>query len=185
LKSDGEFPGDHNNEGRVWTMADEEHSVLADQELTVEVLLVQAALQSLLNRFCIYDDLGDAASAAELFTPDCVVDYGPFMGGEVVGRDAVKATISAGLAMLRASSHHLSNAVFAVGNDGTAKSVSYVCAWHQWVESKPDSVVMGQYHDEFRLHEGQWRISKRVFKVAGQVNQDSEWYPIGRRTDFA
>ncbi|WP_207841636.1 nuclear transport factor 2 family protein [Williamsia soli] len=98
-----------------------------------------------------------------MFTPDCVVDYGPPMGGAVVGRRALKETITAGLGTLRASSHHLSNACFAVGNDGTAKSVSYVYAWHRWVESKPDSIVMGQYHDEFQLYQESWRISKRVF----------------------
>jgi hypothetical protein len=166
-------------------MADQALSVLADQELTVDVLLAQAALQSLLNRFAIFDDLNDVDRTVELFTPDCVVDYGPPMGGEVVGRDSLKQAIAAGLATCRATSHHISNACFAVGNDGTAKSVSYVYAWHRWVESKPDSIVMGQYHDEFRLHEGNWRISKRVFRVAGQVDLDAEWYPIGRRTDLA
>ena len=163
-------------------MADQELTVMADQKLTVEVLLVQAALQSVLNRFCIYDDLNDVDRMVELFTPDCVVDYGPPMGGEIVGRSALAEAIATGLATCSATSHHLSNACFAVGDDGTAKSVSYVYAWHRWLEypSKPDAQVFGQYHDEFQLHEGSWLISKRVFRAAGDVNLEAPWLPIGR-----
>ena len=51
----------------------------------------------------------------------------------------------------------------------TADAVSYVRAWHRFLDrQKPDMVLWGEYHDRWvHTDDGTWRISERRVLEAG------------------
>lgn len=148
----------------------------------VRRLLDREEIVALLHAYCRHVDRLEPERIASLFTDDCILDYGPGMGGTIRGRANLQERMR-GLSRFAATSHHVSNIEIAFQSDDRATGTTYVYALHRFPKfpARPDAHLWGRYHDVFVRTADGWRISERVLRIAGQEEFDIEWYPIGRR----
>ncbi|MGZ6958370.1 MAG: nuclear transport factor 2 family protein [Ilumatobacteraceae bacterium] len=154
-----------------------------DRDRELRGLLDRQAITDVLHRYCRNVDLFRADKIAELFTDDCVVDYGPGQGGAIHGAAQLEAGLRsrAGLKRFSATSHHVSNIQIDFTDDDHASSVCYLYAWHAWTDSsRPDAYLWGQYHDRVVRRDNGWLIASRHLILAGQRDFPIEWDWIGR-----
>ncbi len=140
----------------------------------------RTAILDLLHEYCRLVDLLATSELADLFTEDCLVDYGPGMGGARRGRAVVEHALAKGLRRFAATSHYLANATITLDGDRAA-GVSYVLAWHRLGGARPDAWLFGQYHDRFARDDNRWRIAERRLLAAGEVGFDVAWNMLPRR----
>jgi uncharacterized protein (TIGR02246 family) len=138
-------------------------------------------IRSLIHGYCDNFDRNEPEGVAALFTDDATIDYGPDHD-PIVGRVAIAPTIAVGLReRFRATSHHVSNIEITFDGDDDARSVSYVYAWHEYVDGS-ESELWGRYAHRFRRDDGRWLIAELVLQAAGTRNfHRSRMHPIGRR----
>ncbi len=142
----------------------------------------RASIEELLYGYAWHFDRNEAEALAELFTEDCLIDYGPEMAS-IEGRNAIVASIQPGLSTLfSSSSHHISNVMVQAEGPDSARGAAYIYAWHTYHESGDPGEMWGQYHCRFRRTAQGWRIAEMVLKVVGMKNfHRSTMHPIGRR----
>ena len=150
--------------------------------MTVDELLARRELEELIFAYCRHFDLNEPERVAALFTDDAVVDYGPEFP-DLVGAAAIAESVAAGLEQtFLATSHHVSNIQIAFDAPGRARSVSYLYAWHRYVDGSPDGELWGRYRHSFRRTDAGWRISALLLEAAGMVDfHRTRMHPIGRR----
>jgi ketosteroid isomerase-like protein len=153
-----------------------------DAAAAVSELLDRQAITDLIHAYCYHFDRNEPAEVAALFTPDATVDYGP-EAATIVGADAIAATISIGLEQtFAATSHHVSNIQITLEGGDRARSVTYLYAWHRYVDGSPDGELWGRYLHRFVRTDAGWRIAELVLQAAGTVDfHRATMYPIGRR----
>lgn len=134
----------------------------------------------LLNEYCRTLDAMELDMLAELFTDDCVVEYGPEDRLKSYG----KAAIRKGLERLwrwKRTSHHLSNIQISFAGADEAKANSYIIAWHE----RPDggtATVWGQYQDVFARTARGWRLARRRQSMNGNdAGFTVNFFPSDRR----
>ncbi len=101
-----------------------------------------------------------------VFADDCV--FASPHSGDMHGPDAVVEWMNRVLQQFEATQHLIGNITITFTGDDTADAVSYVRAWHRYVDqAKPDMVLWGEYHDRWERIGGTWRIRERRVKEAG------------------
>ncbi len=148
----------------------------------VEELADRHAIADLINAYCFHFDNNEPEAVAALFTADAVVDYGP-EATTIVGAEAIATTIAVGLEQtFLATSHHVSNIRITFDGPVHARSVSYLYAWHCYVDGSPDGELWGRYRHSFVRTAAGWRISALLLEAAGMVGfHRTRMHPIGRR----
>jgi len=138
-------------------------------------------IRSLIHAYCFHFDRNEPDDVAALFTEDAVIDYGP-EHSPIVGREAIGPTIAVGLReRFKATSHHVSNIEITFDSEDDARSVSYLYAWHEYVDGS-ESELWGRYVHRFRRENAQWQIAELLLQAAGARNfHRSRMHPIGRR----
>ena len=149
----------------------------------VHELADRQAIADLIHAYCLHFDNNEPEAVAALFTDDAVVDYGP-EATTIVGADVIATTIAVGLAKtFLATSHHVSNIQITFEGTDFARSVSYLYAWHRYVDGSPDGELWGRYRHTFVRTDAGWRISELLLEAAGTVDfHRARMHPIGRRT---
>jgi ketosteroid isomerase-like protein len=153
-----------------------------DLAAAVSELVDRQSITDLIHAYCYHFDRNEPAEVAALFTADATVDYGP-ESATIVGAGAIASTIAIGLEhTFAATSHHVSNIQITLEDAGRAHAVSYLYAWHRYVDGSPDGELWGRYHHRFVRTGDGWRISELVLTAAGTVDfHRSTMHPIGRR----
>jgi hypothetical protein len=153
-----------------------------DVAAAVSELLDRQAIEELIYAYCYHFDRNEPAEVGALFTADATVDYGP-ESATIVGGDAIAPTIAVGLERtFAATSHHVSNIQITLEGADSARSVSYLYAWHRYVDGSPDGELWGCYRHRFARTDDGWRIAELVLQAAGAVDfHRSTMHPIGRR----
>jgi len=148
----------------------------------VHELADRQAIADLIHAYCLHFDNNEPEAVAALFTDDAVVDYGP-EATTIVGADVIATTIAVGLAKtFLATSHHVSNIQITFEGTDRARSVSYLYAWHRYVDGSPDGELWGRYRHSFVRTDAGWRISGLLLEAAGMVDfHRARMHPIGRR----
>ena len=148
----------------------------------VHELADRQAIADLIYAYCLHFDNNEPEAVAALFTDDAVVDYGP-EATTIVGADAIATTIAVGLEQtFLATSHHVSNIQITFEGADRARSVSYLYAWHRYVDGSPDGELWGRYRHSFVRTGGGWRISGLLLEAAGMADfHRTRMHPIGRR----
>lgn len=100
-----------------------------------------------LARFCSCVDDYDMAGLSDVFTQDCMTDYGPGRGGPVRGLSAVRARIARGQSEFVRTHHQLGQSTVTLRGD-TASAVTYVTATHQHRIGSERSRAHLRYLDE-------------------------------------
>lgn len=140
------------------------------------------AITDLIHAYCFHFDNNEPESVAALFTDDATVDYGP-ESPTIVGSATIATTISIGLERtFAATSHHVSNIQITFEGADQARSVTYLYAWHRYVDGSPDGELWGRYRHRFTRTDAGWRISELLLQAAGMVDfHRATMHPIGRR----
>jgi ketosteroid isomerase-like protein len=155
---------------------------VADLETAVRELADRQAITDVIHAYCFHFDCNEPEAVAALFTDDATVDYGP-EAANIYGSAAIASTIAVGLDhTFAATSHHISNVRITFDDADHARSVSYVYAWHRYVDGSPDGELWGRYRHSFVRDRGGWRISSLLLEAAGMVEfHRTTMHPIGRR----
>jgi len=150
--------------------------------MTQEELIDLHELEQLIYAYCRHFDDNEPEAVAALFTDDAVVDYGPEFPN-IVGAAAIAGGIRVGLEdRFAATSHHVSNIQVTFDGPVHARSVSYLRAWHRYVDGSPDGELWGRYRHSFIRTNAGWRISGLLLEAAGMVDfHRTRMHPIGRR----
>ena len=117
-----------------------------------------------------YDDV------VELFTEDCVVDYGPGIAPLIRGRGALRETLGHPAGAFSATSHHNANILVTFTDDDHASVRTSVYAWHQRRNGTTPQ-LWGWYHDTVERGPEGWRIATRQLRVLGVEDWDADWLP--------
>jgi ketosteroid isomerase-like protein len=141
------------------------------------------AIADLIFAYCEHFDANEPQAVAALFTDDAIIDYGPEVPTIIGGPAEIAARIAPGLEELfSATSHHVSNLRIELDWPDEARSVSYLYAWHRYLDGSPDGELWGRYRHAFRRSERGWRIASLRLEAAGTVDfHRAAMHPIGRR----
>ena len=146
-----------------------------------ESLAARAEIADALATFCERIDEYDWRGAAAVFAEDCLVDYGPGLGGPVNGRAACAERFRRGQGEFRLTHHQLGQSRIEVDPDGRhASAATYVTAWHEdWRGER--SVVRLRYIDTFERLDDRWLVATRHVHAAGIEGFDGvEWTWVTR-----
>jgi uncharacterized protein (TIGR02246 family) len=148
----------------------------------VRELVDRQLITDLIHAYCEHFDDNDPAGVAGLFTEDATVDYGPELP-TLVGPRAIEAAVAAGLeTIFAATSHHVSNIRITFDRDDAAEGISYLYAWHRYLDGAPDGELWGRYRYRFVRTPAGWRIASLLLQATGMVDfHRSTMHPIGRR----
>jgi ketosteroid isomerase-like protein len=148
----------------------------------LRALADRQAITDLIHAYCFHFDNNEPDAVAALFTDDATVDYGP-ESPTIVGSAVIAATIAVGLERtFAATSHHVSNLQIAFEGPDRARSVTYLYAWHRYVDGSPDGELWGRYRHRFVRTDAGWRIGELLLEAAGMVDfHRATMHPIGRR----
>jgi len=127
----------------------------------------RAAIADQMFRYARATDWLETQWHREVFLDDCV--FASPHSGDVHGAGAVVAWMERVLQQFEATQHLISNIAVTFTGPLTADAVSYVRAWHRFLDrDKPDMVLWGEYHDRWVLSDdGNWRIAERRVLEAG------------------
>lgn len=153
-----------------------------DLTTIVRELEDRRAIADLVYAYCDHFDRNEPEAVAALFTAEATVDYGPETA-TIVGTDAIASTIAVGLERtFAATSHHVSNIRIAFDVPDAARAVTYLYAWHRYLDGSPDGELWGRYRHRFVRMGAGWKIAELVLEAAGTVDfHRATMHPIGRR----
>jgi hypothetical protein len=161
----------------------------AGAEVAMRRLLDKDAIIDLVHRYSYLVDHRLHDELAELFTQDCLVDYGPGFGPPAHGRRAFRALfgrsepLSESRPGFLVTSHHNANVLVDLENDARASVRTSVYAWHRTTQGVTPR-VWGYYHDVVVRTPDGWRFAERQLRVAGSQDWDMAWHPlIGESAD--
>lgn len=132
-------------------------------------LVAQDACLRLMNDYThLADGFGDRSAVAALFTDDAVWESNE---ARAEGRDELEAMFSATTDEPRTSRHVASNMTVTMTGDESATGLSYFTLYRH-IGAKPSvpdlddqPIILGSYHDDFRLTADGWRIAHRRAEV--------------------
>jgi hypothetical protein len=154
-----------------------------DREASLQRLLDKGEIVDLVHRYSYLVDHKVHDEIAELFTEDCVVDYGPGLAPPVHGRAALRAMFGSGAAPTEArpgfvaTSHHNANVLVTFEGEDRAVVLTSLYAWHLTPHGGTPR-VWGYYHDVAVRTDDGWRLAERQLRVAGNEDWDVAWHPL-------
>jgi SnoaL-like domain len=132
----------------------------------VAYLIERQAIRDTIFRHTRYFDEGKIDQMTEVFTEDCITDYGPERGGELHGRAAFIERIAGSFHNFRWTHHHLGESHIEIDGE-EASAISYILGWHELLNGER-CWVGARYHDRLRRQEdGRWLICYRRTLVTG------------------
>lgn len=133
------------------------------QDLALQQLVDQRAIERLLFDYAYYLDMNMPDDMASLFVDDCQVSYAPNFGA--AGIDDYKKTLDGIGTFFTATTHHVSNICIDFDGAEMATVRAAVLAVHRYTRERPDGILYGQYHDRVVKVGGQWKFKDRILKT--------------------
>ncbi len=127
--------------------------------MSLQQLLDERDITRQLTRFARAMDSRDWDTLAAICMPDAVAEFGT---GEVQGAAAIIELIHSYLDHCGTTQHLLGNVLVEVDGD-RARSEAYVADIHlaRSAESEAYFRTLGNYHDQWLRHQGEWRLVER------------------------
>lgn len=135
--------------------------------MNLEILLAEREIARAVTRFARAMDARDWPTLHEIMLPDATAELGT---GTLHGPAGVEAAIRSFLDDCGPTQHLLGNQLIDVDlAAGTAVSRTYVSDLHLGVGEQEglSFSTLGDYHDEWRLTDGAWRMSHRTKQMHG------------------
>ena len=146
----------------------------SDNAGAVRQLIDKDHIIDLVHQYSYYVDHRLYDEVVELFTEDCVVDYGPGMA-PVRSRARLRQMFGHPDAAFAATSHHNANVLVTFEGPDRASVRTSVYAWHQRSDGSTPR-LWGYYYDSVvRLPEG-WRIAERQLRTLGVEDWNMEMH---------
>ena len=145
-----------------------------DDSTALQRLIDKDQIIDLVHRYsyCVDHRLYD--EVVELFTEDCVVDYGPSWV-PVQSRAGLRRMFGHPDGGYAGTSHHNANVLVTFEDLDHASVRASVYAWHRRADGTTPR-LWGYYHDiVVRLPEG-WRIAQRQLRMLGAEDWSMEMY---------
>jgi len=148
----------------------------SDVETAMRRLIDKDEIIDLVHRYSYFVDHRLYDEVVELFTEDCVVDYGPGIANTVRSRTGLRQMFGYSDGNFAATSHHNANILVTFDDLDHASVRTSVYAWHMRTNGGTPR-VWGYYHDSVvRLPEG-WRIAERQLRTLGVEDWNMEMHP--------
>ena len=148
--------------------------------MTLDRLDDRAAIADQMFRYARATDWFETGNHRDVFAQECV--FASPHSGDMHGVEEVVAWMDRVLPQFEATQHLISNIAITFTGPATATAVSYVRAWHRFVDrAKPDMILWGEYHDAWALVDGTWRITERRVLEAGIEPRREGGVPNPRR----
>ncbi len=145
-----------------------------DDDAAVRRLIDKDQIIDLVHRYSYFVDHRLYDDVVELFTEDCVVDYGPTIA-PVRTRAHLRKMFGHPDGGFAATSHHNANVLVTFEDLYHASVRTSVYAWHLRSDGGTPR-VWGYYHDSVvRLPEG-WRIAERQLRMLGSEDWNMEMH---------
>jgi 3-phenylpropionate/cinnamic acid dioxygenase small subunit len=145
-----------------------------DLEAAVKRLVDKDQIIDLVHRYSYGVDHRLFNDVVELFTEECVVDYGPGIS-PLHSRSALRQMFASPDGGFAATSHHNANVLVTFEDLDHASVRASVYAWHRRADGTT-ARVMGYYHDSVvRLPEG-WRFAERQLRALGVEDWSMEMH---------
>ena len=133
----------------------------------IELLIIRSELIDLLAEYCECVDDNKLYGLYNVFTPDCVTDYGEGRGGRVVGAQALIDRIQSVLDGCSRTHHQIGQQRVKPRTDGGWDVVTYALAWHELLSGD-----IGESHVRYvdrvvRGDGGKWQIAERRLVTLG------------------
>lgn len=154
-----------------------------DLARTVRRLQDKDEIVDLVHRYSYLVDHKRPEELMQLFTDDCVVDYGPGVGPPARGQRAFRAMFSADRPPSEdrpgfvVTSHHNANVLVTFEGDDRASVLTSVYAWHRTTTGGAPR-VWGYYRDVVVRTPAGWRFAERQLRVAGNEGWNVDWHPL-------
>lgn len=148
-----------------------------DRDPAVQRLLDKDEIVDLVHRYSYLVDLGRHEELVELFTDDCVIDYGRGLAPLISGKDAFRALFERGPTGTPVQSHHNANVIITFDDPDRASVLTSVYAWHE-LHDGTNPRIWGYYHDVAVRTDDGWRLASRQLRIAGQQDWDIDWLPL-------
>jgi hypothetical protein len=146
-------------------------------ERALQRLLAKDEIVDLVHRYSYYADHRLTAKMLDLFTEDCVIDYGPAIAPPIRGLDAFRAMVGGGGGgvSLLGTSHHNANVLIKFETDDRASVRTSMYAWHKMSNGMTPR-LWGYYHDVVVRVPAGWRFASRQLRILGSENWDEGWH---------
>lgn len=119
----------------------------------------------------------DPDRVCALFDEPCLFRAFDGPKGEARSHDEIAVLVTRLLATFTATSHHVSNHQIQFTGTDTAVATTYLHAWHQFVEDRPDGLLWARYHDVLVRKDGRWLFAERTLRVTGEQDFGFRWIP--------
>ena len=149
--------------------------MVSDEPASIRQIIDKDQIIDLVHEYSYRVDHRLYDEVVELFTEDCVVDYGP--GIEPVrSRALLREMFSHSAGGFTATSHHNANVLVTFDDADRASVRTSVYAWHKRADGTTPQ-VWGYYRDTVvRVPDG-WRIAYRQLRVLGTGDWQMEMHP--------
>jgi hypothetical protein len=155
----------------------------ADPERVVQRLADKDEIVDLVHRYSFLVDHKRPDELMELFTDDCVVDYGPGVGEPTRSKAEFRAMFGGDREATEnrpffiATSHHNANVLVTFESDDRATVVASLYAWHHTSAGERPQ-LWGAYHDVVVRTAGGWKFASRQLRIAGAEGWEIAWHPL-------
>ncbi len=146
----------------------------------VRRLIDKDRIVDLVHRYSYFVDHGRYDDVVELFTEDCVVDYGPGVA-PARSRATLRQMLGHPGTGFVATSHHNANVLVRFDDVDHVSVRASVYAWHKRADGGTPQ-LWGYYHDTVVRDGEGWRIATRQLRVLGVEDWDVgdsalQWHP--------
>jgi 3-phenylpropionate/cinnamic acid dioxygenase small subunit len=145
-----------------------------DKAAAMARLIDKDEIVDLVHQYSYFVDHRRYDDVVELFTEDCVVDYG--VAPPVQSRVTLRRMFAHPEGGFAATSHHNANVLVTFDDADHASVRSSVYAWHKRSDGATPQ-VWGYYHDTVVRQSEGWRIARRELRVVGVDDWDAPWLP--------
>lgn len=121
-------------------------------------------IEQLQYRYCDLVDRARVDELVALFADGAEIDYGH--DRRISGAEQLREFFLDRLRAYRGTSHHLSNVMIDIDDDGVVNAQSSIYAWHQ-LHDGSQVEVWGRYLDVIVRDGDEWRFGSRAIRAAG------------------
>jgi ketosteroid isomerase-like protein len=148
--------------------------MVSDERSALQRLVDKDSIQDLAHEYSYRVDHRRYDDVTELFTSDCVVDFGP-LTSQVRSRPELRMLLGDTRGRFEATSHHNANVLVTFEGDDRAMVRTSVYAWHRHTDGTTPK-LWGYYHASVVRTPDGWRITTRQLRVLGVENWHTNWH---------
>lgn len=140
-------------------------------------MLARDELHALVTAYCRAVDRADYGALRALYHPDATDAHGAFSTG---GVEEFITQLRAAEPYVRVSQHNITTTNFAIDGE-KARGEIYCLVFHTFAgpEHDLDVIIGGRYLDEYAVHDGRWKFTRRTIVADWAYQNDPSQVDFG------